>query len=70
MANVPRRALDQLPQILPGISGPTIVDVIDSGEMVATHAVVEQAEIYRTIADLKSIGATGILVTRIERLMP
>ena len=27
------------------------------------------ATIYRTIADLKSLGAEGILVTRIERLM-
>jgi ATP phosphoribosyltransferase len=70
MANVPRHALDRLPTVLPGISGPTIVDVIDSGEMVATHAVVDQSEIYRVIADLKALGATGILVTRIERLMP
>ena len=26
--------------------------------------------IYRTIADLKALGSEGILVTRIERLMP
>ena len=33
------------------------------------HAVVAAATIYRTIADLKALGAEGILVTRIERLM-
>ena len=38
--------------------------------MVAVHSVVGAAAIYRTIADLKALGAEGILVTRIERLMP
>jgi ATP phosphoribosyltransferase len=69
MANVPRAALTHLKNILPGISGPTIVDVLDGGTFVAAHAVVDQREIYRVIADLKRVGATGILVTRIERLM-
>jgi ATP phosphoribosyltransferase len=34
------------------------------------HSVVNASTIYRTIADLKALGAEGILVTRIERLMP
>ncbi len=70
MANVPRAALPRLKDILPGINGPTIVDVLNGGEHVAAHAVVPQAAVYRVIAQLKDIGATGILVTRIERLMP
>jgi len=70
MANVRRDSLDGVKRILPGISGPTIVDVLDSGEYVAAHAVVDRKDVYRTIAQLKEIGATGILVTQIERLMP
>lgn len=70
MANVPRAELAAVKRIIPGISGPTIVDVLNGGEYVAAHAVVDQREVYRTIADLRNIGATGILVTRIERLMP
>ncbi|HUG02651.1 MAG TPA: ATP phosphoribosyltransferase [Longimicrobiales bacterium] len=70
MANVPRDALDRVKRILPGISGPTIIDVLDGGAHVAAHAVVDARGIYRVIADLKAIGAEGILVTRIERLMP
>lgn len=70
MANVPRASLDVIRRILPGISGPTIIDVLDGGEHVAAHAVVDAREIYKTIAELKRIGAEGILVTRIERLMP
>ena len=70
MANVPRHALDEVSRVLPGISGPTVVDIIDGGNWVAAHAVVDRSEVYRVIADLKAIGATGILVTKIERLMP
>jgi ATP phosphoribosyltransferase len=70
MANVPRDRLDEVREVLPGISGPTIVDVLDKGHWVAAHAVVGAESVYRTIARLKELGAEGILVTRIERLMP
>lgn len=70
MANVPRDRLDEVEEILPGISGPTIVDVLDRGAWVAAHAVVDADEVYRTITRLKELGAEGILVTPIERLMP
>jgi ATP phosphoribosyltransferase len=70
MANVPRDRLADVKRILPGISGPTVVDVLNGGDYVAAHAVVDRRDLYRTISDLKAVGATGILVTNIERLMP
>lgn len=70
MANVPRARLDEVRDIIPGISGPTVIDVLDSGDTVAAHAVVDRREVYRVIARLRDVGATGILVSRIERLMP
>lgn len=70
MANVPRDRLDRVREVLPGLSGPTIVDVLDQGGWAAAHAVVDADEVYRTIGRLKELGAEGILVTRIERLMP
>jgi ATP phosphoribosyltransferase len=69
MANVPRNRLDDVKRILPGISGPTVIDVMNGGAMVAVHAVAPAASIYRTINQLKAVGGEGILVTRIERLM-
>lgn len=69
MANVPRNRLAAARRIVPGLNGPTVIDILSSGEHVALHAVVPAEGIYRTIADLKAIGAEGILVTRIERLM-
>jgi ATP phosphoribosyltransferase len=69
MANVPRSRLDEVKRILPGISGPTVIDVMNGGAMVAVHAVAPASSIYRTINQLKAVGGEGILVTRIERLM-
>jgi len=70
MANVPRGALDEVKKILPGINGPTVIDILNGGDRVAVHAVVASAKVYRVIAALKTLNATGILVTRGERLMP
>jgi ATP phosphoribosyltransferase len=70
MANVPRDKLARVREVIPGLSGPTIVEVLDSGAWVAAHAVVDAGQVYQTIAKLKALGAEGILVTRIERLMP
>ena len=69
MANVPRARLEEVKRVVPGLNGPTIIDIMNGGHYVAVHAVVSAATIYRTIADLKALGAEGILVTRIERLM-
>lgn len=70
MANVPRDRLEEVKRVLPGISGPTIVEVLHGGNWVAAHAVVDEDRVYQTIASLKRLGAEGILVTHIERLMP
>lgn len=70
MANVPRAVLEDVRRVLPGLNGPTVIDLLNGGTHVAVHAVVPSHAIYRTIAQLKQLGGEGILVTRIERLMP
>jgi len=70
MANVPRAELDEVKRIIPGLHGPTIIEVLDGDAWVAAHAVVDEDRVYQAIARLKELGAEGILVTRIERLMP
>ncbi|ADO72466.1 ATP phosphoribosyltransferase [Stigmatella aurantiaca] len=70
MANVPRKVLAQVREVLPGLNGPTVVDIMNGGDFVAVHSVVSAKTIYRTINGLKALGCEGILVTRIERLMP
>jgi ATP phosphoribosyltransferase len=70
MANVPRQALDAVRAVLPGLNGPTVIEIADHGHYVAVHAVVSADTIYRTISQLRALGGEGILVTRIERLIP
>lgn len=70
MANVPRVKLADVRRVLPGINGPTVIDILNGGDHVAVHAVVPVTDIYRVIGDLRALGASGILVTRIERLVP
>ena len=52
MANVPRAQLDAVKRVVPGLNGPTVIDILNGGEHVAVHAVVSAATIYRTVADL------------------
>jgi ATP phosphoribosyltransferase len=68
MMNVPQEQLEAVRETLPGLGGPTVMDIAGE-EMVAVHAVVDEREVFETISNLKTVGATGILVTEIERLV-
>jgi ATP phosphoribosyltransferase len=70
MANVPKARLTEVRERLPGLNGPTLSEVFGGAPFVAMHAVVPAKEVYKTVAALKAVGCEGILVTRIERLMP
>jgi ATP phosphoribosyltransferase len=70
MANVPRSEIDTVREMLPGLSSPTVLDLLDRDEMVAVHAVVPEADVFGLVRALKDLGASGILVTPIERLVP
>ncbi|ADQ65623.1 ATP phosphoribosyltransferase [Halogeometricum borinquense DSM 11551] len=68
MMNVPQERLDDVREVLPGLGGPTVMDVAGD-DMVAVHAVVDERHVFEVVNDLKSVGASGILVTEIERLV-
>jgi ATP phosphoribosyltransferase len=68
MMNVPEERLQDVKDVIPGMGGPTVMDIA-GGEMVAVHAVVEESRVFETISDLKEMGASDILVTEIERLV-
>ncbi|MFW5974036.1 MAG: ATP phosphoribosyltransferase [Natrialbaceae archaeon] len=68
MMNVARADLDAVRDVIPGLGGPTVMDIAGSDD-VAVHVVVDEREVFEVINDLKRVGATGILVTEIERLV-
>ena len=69
MANVPTGKLAEVRAFLPGITAPTIMNLIGRDDMVAMHVVVREDEVNGIIALLKEAGATGILVVPIERMV-
>ena len=68
MLNAPEDRLDDVKEVLPGLGGPTVLDVDEPG-VVAVHAVVEERAVFEAVNELKDVGASGILVTEIERLV-
>ena len=69
MMNVRRSAVEEIKQILPGLSGPTVMEVASSENLVAVHVVVEEDRIYQLIRQLRRAGARDILVVPIERMI-
>lgn len=66
--NLERAKLPKLTKILPGLKSPTISDLTDTS-WVSVATVVEETVFWDTVEKLKSIGAEGILVTPIEKLI-
>ena len=69
MMNVKRSSLDAVRRILPGLAGPTVMDVASAEGLVAVHAVVNEERVYALINQLKRAGARDILVMSISRMV-
>ncbi|NYT05007.1 MAG: ATP phosphoribosyltransferase [Methanomicrobiales archaeon] len=69
MMNVQKNALEDVKRVLPGLSGPTVMEVASADNLVAVHAVVAEDHIYQLISQLKNAGARDILVMPIERII-
>jgi ATP phosphoribosyltransferase len=68
MLNAPEDELETIKDVLPGMGGPTVMDIAGT-DQVAIHAVVAEDRVFETITELKAVGASDILVTEIERLV-
>ncbi len=69
MADVPRDALDEIRSFLPGVAGPTVVEIAGQTDMVAIQVVVDESDIFDAVHRLKGLGGRGILIVPIDRLM-
>ena len=68
MMNAPENRLDEIREVIPGLGGPTVMNVAGD-DTVAVHVVIDERDVFETVDELKSVGASGILVTEIERLV-
>jgi ATP phosphoribosyltransferase len=69
MMDVPTSALDAVRRIVPGIAGPTVMDIYGDSKMKAVHVVVDEDHVYEVMRKLKLVGARGILVVPIDRMV-
>lgn len=66
--NVPKNRLDAIIDVLPGLKSPTIIPLADE-EWCSVHTVLEERRFWEIIGKLKELGAQGILVTPIEKMI-
>jgi ATP phosphoribosyltransferase len=69
MMNVAERFLEDVKKAMPGLTGPTVSQVLSSNDVVAVHAVVDEQEVFKVVNRLKKVGARDILVVPIERII-
>ncbi|MBW9221372.1 ATP phosphoribosyltransferase [Methanothermococcus sp. SCGC AD-155-M21] len=69
MMNAPKEILEDIKKVLPGMSGPTISKVLSDDSIVAIHAVIDEREVFSTVAKLEELGAKDILIIPIERIL-
>ncbi len=66
--NAPKARLQEIIEVLPGLKSPTIIPLADS-EWCSVHTVLEDKRFWEIIGQLKNLGAQGILVTPIEKMI-
>ena len=69
MLHAPRSALDQIVALLPGSESPTIIPLEGDGDKVAVHAVCHESVFWETLENLKSAGASSLLVLPVEKML-
>ena len=66
--NPPKPRLQEIINVLPGLKSPTIIPLADE-DWCSVHTVLDQKRFCEIIGKLKEMGAQGILVTPIEKMI-
>ena len=68
LMNAPSDKVKDICEILPGIKSPTILPLATEG-WTSIHAVIDQKHFWEIVGQLKAVGAEGILVLPIEKMI-
>lgn len=68
LLNAPNSAIKDICKILPGMKSPTVLPLAEEGWS-SLHSVVREDDFWNIIAQLKNLGAQGILVSPIEKMI-
>ncbi len=69
LMNLPKASVEEAIRILPAMRSPTVMPLAAEG-WCSMHSVVEEADLWDKIRQLKAIGAEGILVLNIDKIIP
>ncbi len=68
LLNAPNEAIEGISKLLPGVNSPTILPLGKSGWS-SIHSVIREFEFWEVIDQLRKLGAQGILVVPIEKMI-
>ncbi len=68
LLNAPNNKLDEVFNLLPGMKSPTVLPLATEGWS-SVHSVVNENDFWNIIEQLKEVGAQGILVIPIEKMV-
>ena len=69
LMNVPNDRIEDIVNVLPGMKSPTLMPLVKEGWS-SLHTVLDEKRFWEIIGKLKSMGAEGILVLPIEKMVP
>ncbi len=68
LLNAPKARLGEIIEVLPGMKSPTVTPLAD-GDWVSVQSVIAEKHFWEIIGKLKALGAEGILVLPIEKMI-
>ncbi|TRW27310.1 ATP phosphoribosyltransferase [Flavobacterium zepuense] len=68
LLNAPNESIEKISNILPGMKSPTVLPLIEPGWS-SIHSVVKEDEFWDIIDQLKALGAEGILIINVEKMI-
>lgn len=68
MLNAPESALEAICELVPGSRAPSVLPLAEPG-MVAVHALVPAADVWRLLPRLEAAGGSSILLLPVERML-
>lgn len=68
LMNLPKASLDEAIRILPAMRSPTVMPLA-SEDWCSLHSVIDASELWTKVRQLKAIGAEGILVMDVDKIV-
>lgn len=68
LLNAPNSAIESICAVLPGMKSPTVLPLVNEGWS-SLHSVIQEDDYWNRIEQLKNLGAEGILIIPIEKMI-